>query len=74
MRAFMSISSARLNSCSIEAIPCASSERHLRAIASEARGRVRQLLPAGTILCLPTTPFSPPRGGLPKGAHYESSV
>jgi amidase len=29
----------------------------------EARGRLRQLLPAGTILCLPTTPFpAPPRG------------
>jgi amidase len=27
----------------------------------EARGRLRQLLPAGTVLCLPTTPFPAPR-------------
>ena len=26
----------------------------------EARGRMRQLLPPGTILCLPTTPFPAP--------------
>jgi amidase len=26
---------------------------------------MRQLLPAGTVLCLPTTPFPPPRCGLP---------
>jgi amidase len=31
----------------------------------EARGRMRQLLPAGTILCLPTTPFPAPNCGLP---------
>ena len=27
----------------------------------EARGRLRHLLPPGTILCLPTTPFPAPR-------------
>jgi amidase len=31
----------------------------------EARGRMAYLLPAGTILCLPTTPFPAPRKGLP---------
>ena len=32
-------------------------------VRDEARGRMRQLLPQGTILCLPTTPFpAPPRG------------
>jgi amidase len=31
----------------------------------EARGRMGYLLPAGTILCLPTTPFPAPRTGLP---------
>ena len=31
----------------------------------EARGRMRHLLPPGTILCLPTTPFPAPRRGLP---------
>jgi amidase len=32
-------------------------------VRDEARGRMRQLLPPGTILCLPTTPFpAPPRG------------
>ncbi len=32
-------------------------------IREEARGRLRMLLPQGTILCLPTTPFpAPPRG------------
>lgn len=30
----------------------------------EARGRLKSLLPAGTILCLPTTPFPAPRTGL----------
>ncbi len=30
----------------------------------EARGRMRQLLPPGTILCLPTTPFPAPKRGL----------
>jgi amidase len=34
-----------------------------RLVRDEARGRMRQLLPPGTILCLPTTPFpAPPRG------------
>ncbi len=31
----------------------------------EARARLRQLLPPGTILCLPTTPFPAPLKGLP---------
>jgi amidase len=31
----------------------------------EARGRMAYLLPAGTILCMPTTPFPAPRKGLP---------
>ena len=31
----------------------------------EARARLRTLLPSGTILCLPTTPFPAPRRGLP---------
>jgi amidase len=31
----------------------------------EARGRLRRLLPAGTILCLPTAPFPAPPRGLP---------
>ncbi len=31
----------------------------------EARGRMRQLLPPGTILCLPTTPFPAPPCGQP---------
>jgi amidase len=31
----------------------------------EARGRMRYLLPPGTILCLPTTPFPAPRRGEP---------
>ena len=31
----------------------------------EARARLRHLLPPGTILCLPTTPFPAPRLGLP---------
>jgi amidase len=34
-------------------------------VRQEARGRMRQLLPAGTILCLPTTPFPAPPRGLP---------
>ena len=40
------------------------SERNYAALVRrEARGRMRQLLPPGTILCLPTTPFpAPPRG------------
>ncbi|GAC1348329.1 MAG: amidase [Acetobacteraceae bacterium] len=31
----------------------------------EARARLRDLLPPGTILCMPTTPFAAPRRGLP---------
>jgi amidase len=31
----------------------------------EARARLRMLLPSGTILCLPTTPFPAPQKGLP---------
>ena len=31
----------------------------------EAQARMRQLLPAGTILCMPTTPFVAPMKGLP---------
>ena len=31
----------------------------------EARGRMAYLLPPGTILCMPTTPFPAPRKGLP---------
>ena len=31
----------------------------------EARARLRPLLPPGTILCLPTTPFPAPLKGLP---------
>jgi amidase len=33
-------------------------------VRQEARGRMRQLLPPGTILCLPTTPFPAPLKGL----------
>ena len=33
----------------------------------EARGRMRYLLPPGTVLALPTTPFPAPRAGLPLG-------
>ncbi len=32
----------------------------------EARGRLARLLPPGTILCLPTTPFPAPLKGLPR--------
>ncbi len=46
------------------AIPA--SERSWAALVrQEARGRMRQLLPTGTILCLPTTPFSAPLCGQP---------
>jgi amidase len=34
-------------------------------VREEARGRMRQLLPPGTILCLPTTPFPAPPCGQP---------
>jgi amidase len=33
----------------------------------EVRARIRHLLPAGTVLCLPTTPFPAPLKGLPNG-------
>ena len=36
-------------------------------VREEARGRMRQLLPPGTILCLPTTPFPAPLCGQPLG-------
>jgi amidase len=36
-----------------------------RLVRREARGRVRYLLPEGTILCLPTTPFPAPKRGEP---------
>jgi amidase len=34
-------------------------------VRQEARGRMRYLLPEGTILCLPTTPFPAPKRGEP---------
>jgi len=37
-------------------------------VRQEARGRMRQLLPEGTILCLPTTPFPAPLCGQPLSA------
>jgi amidase len=44
------------------AIP-ASERAWANLVREEARGRMRQLLPSGAILCLPTTPFpAPPRG------------
>jgi len=36
-----------------------------RLVRREARGRMRYLLPEGTILCLPTTPFPAPKRGEP---------
>jgi amidase len=36
-----------------------------RLVRHEARGRMRYLLPKGTILCLPTTPFPAPKRGEP---------
>jgi amidase len=36
-----------------------------RLVRQEARGRMRHLLPEGTILCLPTTPFPAPKRGEP---------
>ena len=42
------------------------SERQWAALVrSEARARMAWLLPPGTILCMPTTPFPAPRKGLP---------
>ena len=44
----------------------AASERNWAALMrEEARARLRYLLPPGTILCLPTTPFPAPLRGLP---------
>jgi amidase len=41
-------------------------ERHwANLVRYEARGRMRHLLPPGTILCLPTTPFPAPKRGEP---------
>jgi amidase len=36
-------------------------------VRAEARARLHWLLPPGTILCMPTTPFPAPRKGLPLG-------
>jgi amidase len=36
-----------------------------RPVREEARAHIRRLLPPGTILCLPTTPFPAPKRGLP---------
>ncbi len=41
----------------------ASERSWARLVREEARGRMRQLLPRGTILCLPTTPFPAPACG-----------
>jgi len=41
---------------------------HAALVREEARGRMRQLLQPGTILCLPTTPFPAPRCGQPVSA------
>ena len=43
----------------------ASERAWARLVREEARGRMRQLLSAGTILCLPTTPFPAPLCGQP---------
>jgi amidase len=37
-------------------------------VRQEARGRLRHLLPPGTVLAMPTTPFPAPRAGLPLSA------
>jgi amidase len=37
-------------------------------VREEARGHLRRLLPEGTILCLPTTPFPAPRCAQPLSA------
>ena len=45
------------------------SDRHWAALMrAEARARLTWLLPPGTILCMPTTPFPAPRKGLPLAA------
>jgi amidase len=38
---------------------------HAVLVREEARGHLRRLLPEGTIMCLPTTPFPAPRCGQP---------
>jgi amidase len=43
----------------------ASEQSWARLMRQEARGRMAYLLPPGTILCLPTTPFPAPKRGLP---------
>src|SRR4029079_17972197 len=47
---------------------CAAGERYWADLMRmEARARMAWLLPPGTILCLPTTPFPAPAKGLPLG-------
>src|SRR5947207_10312077 len=41
---------------------------HAALVREDARGHLRRLLPEGTILCLPTTPFPAPRCGQPLAA------
>jgi len=41
---------------------------HAALVREEARGHMRRLLPPGTVLCLPTTPFPAPRCGQPVSA------
>jgi amidase len=41
---------------------------HAALVREEARGHLRRLLPEGTIMCLPTTPFPAPRCGQPLAA------
>ena len=41
---------------------------HAVLVREEARGHLRRLLPEGTILCLPTTPFPAPRCASPARA------
>jgi amidase len=43
----------------------ASERTYAGLVRQEAQGRMRQLVPPGTILCLPTTPFPAPRCGQP---------
>ena len=40
----------------------------------EARGRLRDLLEPGAVLCLPTTPFPAPPLGLPLSRHEEAGL
>jgi len=41
---------------------------HATLVREEARGHLRRLLPEGTVMCLPTTPFPAPRCGQPLSA------